>query len=100
MPILQIEHPVRDFDSWRAAFESDPVGREQGGVRHYWILRPAGEPDYVVVDLELDTVEQAEAFLEKLRRLWERAVEQGLIESPRARILEMLESVPVGGDGA
>jgi hypothetical protein len=26
MPTLQIEHSVRDFDSWKAAFDSDPAG--------------------------------------------------------------------------
>ena len=33
MPTLQIEHAVRDYDSWKAAFDSDPVGREQEGDR-------------------------------------------------------------------
>lgn len=33
MPILQIEHTVRDYDAWKQAFESDPVGRKQGGAR-------------------------------------------------------------------
>lgn len=45
MPGLQIEHPVRDFDAWKAALDSDPVGRERGGVRRYRILRPTDDPD-------------------------------------------------------
>jgi hypothetical protein len=95
VPILQIEHPVRDYDSWKAAFEGDPVGRKEGGVRHYWILRPAGDERYVVVDLEFETTGEAESFLERLRGIWREAVERGLIEDPKARILEMLDSVPV-----
>ena len=62
MPILQIEHPVRDFDDWKAAFDSDPVGRKQGGVRRYRVLRPVDDPKYIVVDLEFDTAGEAEAF--------------------------------------
>ena len=30
MTILHIEHPIRDFDTWKKAFESDPAGREKG----------------------------------------------------------------------
>ena len=26
MAILQIQHAVRDFDRWKQAFDSDPVG--------------------------------------------------------------------------
>jgi hypothetical protein len=26
--ILRIEHPVPDFDGWKKAFDSDPVGLE------------------------------------------------------------------------
>ena len=55
MPILQIEHSVREFDAWKAAFDSDPVGRERGGVRRYRIVRPVDDPNYVAVDLEFDS---------------------------------------------
>jgi hypothetical protein len=68
MPVLQIEHAVRDFDAWKAAFDSDPIGRESGGVRRYRILRPVDDPNYVVVDLEFDTSGEAEAFRASLRR--------------------------------
>jgi hypothetical protein len=27
MYILRIEHPVSDYDAWKAAFDSDPIGR-------------------------------------------------------------------------
>jgi len=38
MTILRIEHPIPDFDAWKKAFDSDPVGREKSGVRRYQIL--------------------------------------------------------------
>ena len=31
MYILRIEHPVPDYDAWKAAFDSDPIGRERSG---------------------------------------------------------------------
>jgi hypothetical protein len=39
--ILQIEHGARDYEAWKQAFDSDPVGREAGGVRRYRIMRPS-----------------------------------------------------------
>lgn len=91
MPILQIEHPVRDYESWKTAFDSDPIGRQQGGVRRYRVLRPVDDPSYVAVDLEFDTTDEAEAFLAALRGLWARAEAEGLMESPQARIVEAVE---------
>jgi len=26
MPTLQIEHGIRDYEAWKSAFDSDPVG--------------------------------------------------------------------------
>jgi hypothetical protein len=93
MPTLQIEHGVRDFDSWKAAFDEDPVGREAGGVRSYRILRPADDPRFVMVDLEFATIEEAEAFRRKLRQLWDDIDARLGLESPRARIVDVVETV-------
>ena len=38
--MLRIEHLVLNFDGWKKAFDSDPVGREKSGVRRYQVLRP------------------------------------------------------------
>jgi hypothetical protein len=92
VPILQIEHRVRSYDAWKSAFDSDPVGREQGGVRRYRILRPSDDPNYVLVELEFDGANEAEAFRTALRGLWERAGDDLGLESPQARIVETVES--------
>jgi len=49
--VLRIEHGVRDYDTWKAAFDSDPAGRAAGGVRRYSIARPSDDPGHVIVDL-------------------------------------------------
>ena len=90
MPILQIEHAVPDFEAWKKAFDGDPVGRKQGGVRRYRVLRPIDNSNYVIVDLEFDSSAKAEAFRSALRELWRR-VEGRVAESPRARIVEAVE---------
>jgi hypothetical protein len=92
VPILQIEHAVRDFDAWKRAFDSDPVGREQGGVRRYRIMRRADDPNHVMVDLEFDSSEEAEKFQAALHQLWGRVGDQLGLEGPQARILEPVES--------
>ncbi len=91
MYILRIEHPVPDFDSWKQAFDSDPVGREKSGVRRYRVLRPIDDAHYVMIDLEFDTARQAEALLAALRGVWE-GVEGTIMMNPQARIVEMVET--------
>ncbi len=93
MTILHIEHPIRDFDTWKKAFESDPAGRERSGVRRYQILRPIDDPNYVMIDLEFDSPRAAEALLAALRELWQSpAAMSALAGSPQTRIVEVVES--------
>ena len=88
---VQIEHPIRDLESWRAAFDSDPVGRKQAGVRRYRVMRPVNDVNRVVIELEFDNTAAAEAFLAAMRKVWNR-VEGTLITGPAARILETVEA--------
>jgi hypothetical protein len=89
---LQIDHRVGSFDGWKQAFDEDPVGREAGGVRSYRVARLAGDANHVVVDLEFETVAEAEAFAERLRALWVEAGSRLGLESPTARVLETVET--------
>jgi hypothetical protein len=87
---VQIEHPIKDLESWRAAFDSDPVGRKQAGVRRYRVRRPVDDVNRVIIDLEFDNVTEAETFLAAMRKVWNR-VEGTLITGPMARILVTIE---------
>jgi hypothetical protein len=91
MFLLRIEHPIRDFDGWKRAFDSDPVGREKSGVRGYRVMRPLDDANYVMIDLEFDTAEEAEALLAALRVVWGR-VEGEIMMNPHARIVETVEN--------
>jgi hypothetical protein len=92
MPILQIEHKVRDFDAWKDAFDSDPVGREQGGVQRYRIARLADDPNHVLIELEFDSQGEAERFRTGLQELWGRVGDQLGLEGPHARIVDTVET--------
>ena len=93
MTILHIEHPIRDFDLWKKAFDSDPIGRERSGVRRYQVLRPLDDPNYVMIDLSFDTSEAAEAALIALSELWRSpAASPALMGNPQTRIVQVVES--------
>ena len=91
MYMLRIEHPVPNFEGWKQAFDSDPVGREKSGVRRYQILRPVDDPNFVMIDLEFDTAKQAEALLAAMRVVWGR-VEGKIMMNPKSRIVEVSET--------
>ncbi len=91
MYILRIEHPVPDFDGWKQAFDSDPVGREKSGVRRYRVLRAIDNPNFVLIDLEFDTASQAENLLTAMRAVWSR-VEGTIMMNPQTRIVEVVET--------
>lgn len=62
MPTLRIQHPITDFETWASAFDGFADVRRQAGVRAQSVRRPADDPNYVVVDLDFDSTDQAAAF--------------------------------------
>ena len=90
MYILQIEHPVPDFNGWKNAFDNDPIDRKGSGVEHYRIGRKPDDPNYVFIELQFNTLEEAESCHEKLRKLWSR-VEGSVMNNPQSRIIEVIE---------
>jgi hypothetical protein len=93
MAILHVEHAISDFEIWKRAFDGDPVQREQSGVRRYTIFRPDDDPNYIVLDLEFDTLGEAHSFRRALEGLWGSGrAAPALAGKPQARILETVES--------
>lgn len=90
MYILQTEHPVLNYENWRKAFEDDPIDRKGSGVQHYRISRNPDDPNYVIVDLEFNSLMEAENCHAKLRNLWNR-VEGAVMINPQSRIIEVIE---------
>ncbi len=92
MILVQLEHPVRDFETWKAAFDRDPVHREASGVRRYHIYRPIDDPNYIAVDLEFDNRNDADAFRLILEALWRSPLAgPALGGTPRLRIVDVVE---------
>jgi hypothetical protein len=89
MPILQVEHEISDYDTWKRAFEADPLQREQSGVRAYRVYRPQDGSRYIRIDLDFDTASAAEEFHGKLQQLWQSGrAAPALVGSGNARIVD------------
>jgi hypothetical protein len=92
MITLHIEHTVRDFEAWKAAFDRDPAGRARAGVRRYVISRPIDQPLQVNIDLEFDDRERAEAMLRVLENVWQSPQAKAAVNGGiRTVILEQME---------
>jgi hypothetical protein len=94
MATLHIEHPITDFSTWKAAFDRFAEARAKSGVRGHRILRPVDDACYVVLDLDFQTVAEAEGFLDFLRtRVWTSTVDApALAGIPQTRILQPANS--------
>jgi hypothetical protein len=71
MTTLFIEHPVTEYESWRAAFDGFADVRRQAGVTNERISRPVDDARYIVLTLDFPSVEQAVAFRQFLEtKIW------------------------------
>ena len=92
MPVVQLEHSVRDFGTWKATFDRDPVDRKGSGVRSYQVYRPTDNPNFVGVDLEFDSLGEAEEFKEVLEELWRSPQAMAALSgAPRVRVVDVVE---------
>lgn len=89
--ILLIEHPVTNFYSWKAIFDSDPANRKEAGVKNYTISQLIDNPNYVQINLRFDDLSNAEGFLNSMKRLWSN-VDGKLIHGPKGSIYRLIES--------
>jgi len=90
MPVVRIEHSVPDFEKWKQVFDRDPADRKGSGVRRYQILRSQDDPNHVMVDLEFDSTDEAQAFLQKMQQIWA-GPGKAVMQSPRSHIADRIE---------
>ena len=94
MVILQIEHHVASYETWRKAFDSDPVDRKNSGVKQVKIFHIPEDPNLVVVDVIFESMDNAKATLSSLQKLWGKV--GGMLASvPKTRFLELVDSIEV-----
>lgn len=90
MTTLHIEHAISDFGVWSAAFERFTDVRTKFGVRAQRIQHPVDDPNYIVIDLDFDTPDDASRFLGFLQtKVWASAENApALIGTPHTKILQ------------
>ena len=93
MATLHIEHPITDLATWSAAFNALAEARRHAGVVAEQVHQPVGDPQFIVVDLDFDSSEHAEAFLGFLRSVVWAVPESSpaLAGAPEAKVLERVE---------
>ena len=92
---LRIEHAISGYATWKAAFDRDPAHRTESGVLRYSVHQPADDPLYVLIDLDFDTAEQAQAMLVRLGQVWSSGqAAPALAGRPHTRILYTRETNP------
>lgn len=92
MHTVRIEHKISDFATWRAAFDRDPVGRAACGVLQHRVLRPLDDPQYVMIDLDFGSPQEADAFLDRMHTVWgSRRDAPALVGAPQGRVVEAVD---------
>ncbi|MGI8828869.1 MAG: hypothetical protein ACR2I5_03735 [Candidatus Limnocylindria bacterium] len=90
---VRIQHTVVDFDTWKATFDRDPIGRQQVGVRRYRIIRGIDDPNAVEIDLDFDDVATAQRFRGAIEQVWQSSQAGAVLAgTPDVRIVEEAES--------
>ena len=90
MIVLVAQHPVADYDAWKAIYDETNPGTF--GARFARVNRAVGDPNLVAVVMGVDSVEAAEAMLKnpELKAEMDRA---GVTAAPRFEMYEEAESV-------
>ena len=94
MIVLRIEHKISNYADWKKAFDNDPINRKQSGVKHYQIFQPTEDENYVIIDLEFQSLDEAKATKLALQHTLTK-VEGNIIFVPQIRLLNVIESKDV-----
>ena len=93
MATLHIEHGITDLETWLGAFGRFAEARANAGVTAQRVHQPVDDDRYILVELDFETTDQAEAFKGFLQtRVWSNPeASPGLDGSPRARVLNEVQ---------
>lgn len=93
MATLHIEHAISDYTTWKTTFDRFAPVREKAGIRQHRIQRPIDNGNYVVIDLDFESAQQARAFLDLLQTtVWTSSENApALVGAPRTSILQPAE---------
>lgn len=93
MPVLHIEHEISELAVWLEAFKKLAPAREAAGVTRTEVYQRADDPNYVVINLSFENLDEATRFREVLiNQIWSSPDSAAaLVGPPTARVLEEVE---------
>lgn len=93
MATLHIEHEITDLETWLGAFARFEEARQKAGVTAQRVCQPVDDAKYIYVELDFDSVDQAQAFKSFLEmKVWSSPdASPALGGTPRARVLKQVE---------
>lgn len=91
MITLRIEHKIANYDGWKKAFDSDPINRKQSGVIRYRVYRSIDDTNFIIIDLDFDNLEKAQAVQVALMNIFSK-IEGTLIFGVQIKIMDVIES--------
>ena len=89
MIVVAVQHAVKDYDRWKAAFDAFPP--TAGGAKFARVNRSVSDENSIAVVCGFDSIETAEGFLNN-PELKTKMIEAGVIGEPR---IEMYREVAV-----
>ncbi len=92
MITLRIEHKISTYEGWKKAFDSDPIDRRKSGVKHYRVYRPTDNSNFIVIDLDFDNLERAQAAKTALQNIFPK-IDGKLIFDIHLNLLGVIEDV-------
>jgi heme-degrading monooxygenase HmoA len=87
MPHILIHHKVRNFDTWKSAYDRHSNTRDQAGLRELHLLRNMADRNDVVILFEAKDLERARAFI-RSDDLRNKMQEAGVVGAPELVELE------------
>lgn len=84
---LHIDNTVSDFAEWKAVFDKFDRFRAERRVRAYRLSQQSADPNRVSVDLDFDSVEDAEAFQVALEQVWQTPQSRSVLVAHEAPVL-------------
>jgi hypothetical protein len=93
MPVLHIEHEISELAVWLEAFKNLAPAREAAGVTRTEVYQRADDPNYVVINLRFENLDEATRFREVLiNQIWSSPDSApALVGPPTARVLEEVD---------
>ncbi len=81
MSYLLIHHKVRDFDTWKKAYDDHRDARDQAGLKELHLLRNYADRNDIVILFTTEDLERARAFArsDNLRSAMQKA---GVVGAP------------------